>query len=87
MATSASAKKGDRPTPSATRAAGTASQGLKVTSRPASFRRGGHTFTGEAKTIPLDQLTEAQAAAIFEDTNLVCQVVDIDPPEEKQPEK
>jgi hypothetical protein len=71
-----------RPVPSSTQPAGPDHKGLKVTSRPASFRRGGHTFTGEAKTIPLDQLTEAQAVAIHEDPNLVCQVVDIDPPEQ-----
>lgn len=72
-------KKAARLVPSSTRQAGSADQGLRVTARPASFRRGGHTFTGEAKTIPLSALTEEQAVAITEDPNLVCQVVDIEP--------
>lgn len=72
---------------SKTKAAGPDNKGLRVTSRPASFRRGGHTFTGEAKTIPLSELTEEQAAQIVEDPNLVSQLVDIEPPEEgKKPE-
>lgn len=82
MATSANAKKGDRPIPSPTKEAGPAHMGLKVTSRPASFRRGGYTFTGEARTIPMNKLTEEQALAIAEDSNLVSQIVDIEPDEE-----
>lgn len=67
--------------------AGPETRGLKVTARPASFRRGGHTFTGEAKVIPLSELSEEQVAAITSEPNLVTQEVDIDPPaEEKAPE-
>lgn len=60
------------------KSAGAADKGLKVTSRPASFRRGGYTFSGEARVIPLSELTEEQAAAIVEDPNLVTQLVDIE---------
>lgn len=69
------------------KAAGAADKGLKVTSRPASFRRGGYTFTGEARVIPLSDLTEEQAAQIVEDPNLVTQLVDIEPPAEEKPKK
>ena len=60
-------------------AAGPADTGLKVTSRPPSFRRGGYAFTGEACIIPLSELTKEQAESIKADTNLVCQLVDIKP--------
>ena len=60
-------------------AAGPADKGLKVTSRPASFRRGGYTFTGEAQVIALSELTQEQVDLITGDTNLVSQFVDIDP--------
>lgn len=69
------------------KAAGPATKGLKVTSRPASFRRGGYTFTGEARVIPLSDLTEEQAVQIVEDTNLVTQLVDIEPLAEEKPKK
>lgn len=64
------------------RAAGPATRGLKVTARPASFRRGGHTFSGEAKTIPLSELSDEQVEQITTDPNLVVQEVDIEPPAE-----
>jgi hypothetical protein len=64
------------------KAAGPADKGLKVVSRPASFRRGGQTFTAEARIVPLSDLTEEQAAQIVEDPNLVVQLVDIPPPAE-----
>ncbi len=67
------------------KAAGAADKGLKVTSRPASFRRGGFTFTGEARVIPLSDLTEEQVAQITGDPNLVTQEVDIEPPAEEKP--
>ncbi|MDO8776205.1 MAG: hypothetical protein Q7K57_47360 [Burkholderiaceae bacterium] len=66
------------------RAAGPATRGLKVTARPASFRRGGHTFSGEAKTIPLSELSAEQVEQITTDPNLVVQEVDIEPPAETQ---
>jgi hypothetical protein len=71
--------------PSDTKPAGPAHMGLRVTARPESFRRGGHTFTGEAKTIPLSDLTEAQAVSIRDDKNLVVQVVEIEPTGEETP--
>lgn len=64
------------------RAAGPATKGLKVTARPASFRRAGHTFSGEAKTIPLADLTEQQVEQIKSDPNLVWQEVDIEEPKD-----
>lgn len=69
------------------KAAGTANKGLKVTARPASFRRGGFTFTGEARVIPLSELTAAQVEQITSDPNLVSQLVDIAPPDEEKPKK
>lgn len=68
-------------------AAGPADKGLKVTSRPASFRRGGYTFTGDAQVIPLSGMTQEQVDQIESDTNLVSQRVDIPPPEEDKPKK
>lgn len=69
------------------KAAGPATKGLKVVSRPASFRRGGHTFTADPTVIPLDQLTEVQLEQITGDKNLVVQEVDIEPPAEDKPAK
>ena len=65
------------------KAAGPATKGLKVTSRPASFRRGGHTFSGEPKTIPLSELTDTQVEQITTDPSLVVQEVDIEAPTEE----
>lgn len=62
------------------KAAGAATEGIKVTARPASFRRGGHTFSGEAKVIALSELTEEQLDLIEGDANLVCQRVTIEEP-------
>lgn len=61
--------------------------GLKVTARPASFRRAGYTFTAEARVIPLGDLTKAQLAQIEGDPNLVSQQVDIEAPAEAKPEE
>lgn len=69
------------------KAAGPATKGLKVVSRPASFRRGGHTFTADPTVIPLDHLTEEQVEQITGDKNLVVQEVDIEPPAEEKPAK
>lgn len=69
------------------KAAGPATKGLKVVSRPASFRRGGHTFTADPTVIPLDKLTEEQVEQITGDKNLVVQEVDIEPPAEEKPAK
>lgn len=68
-------------------AAGPADKGLKVTSRPASFRRAGHTFTGEARVIPMSELTQEQLTQIEGDSNLVSQQVDISPHEEEKSNK
>lgn len=62
------------------KAAGAATEGLKVTSRPATFRRGGYTFSAEARVIPLSELTEEQVEQIEGDANLVCQRVTIEEP-------
>jgi hypothetical protein len=69
------------------KAAGPANKGLKVVSRPASFRRGGRNFTAEPTTIPLDELSEEQAEQIKGDKNLVVQEVDIEPPAEEKASK
>lgn len=66
-------------TPSKSKAAGGADKGLKVTSRPATFRRAGHNFSSEARVIPLSELTEDQVELIMNETSLVAQLVDIAP--------
>ena len=66
-------------TPQKKKAAGAATEGLKVTSRPASFRRAGHTFSSEARVIPLSELSEEQVEQIESDPNLVAQRVAIEP--------
>jgi hypothetical protein len=71
---------------SKTKAAGGADKGLKVTSRPATFRRAGFNFSSEARVIPLSELTEEQVEMITNETSLVSQVVDI-PPEPKVDKK
>lgn len=69
---------------SRTKAAGGADRGLKVTSRPATFRRAGYTFSSEARVIPLDQLTEEQYDQITTETMLVAQEVDIEPEQQAE---
>ena len=54
----ATAKKNQKP-------AGEATKGIKVTARPAIFRRAGYTFTAEATVIPLDELSEEQLAQMY----------------------
>lgn len=61
------------------KAAGGADKGLKVTSRPATFRRAGLNFSSEARVIPLSELTEEQVELIMNETMLVAQQVDIAP--------
>lgn len=63
--------------------AGGAGEGLKVTSRPATFRRAGYQFSAEARVIPLSDLTEEQVEQITQDPNLVSQIVKIETPAEK----
>lgn len=60
------------------KAVGAANKGLKVTARPATFRRAGYAFSAEAVVIPLSDLTEGQVAQIEGDPNLVSQRVDIE---------
>lgn len=76
MATAAAKKK----------AAGGADKGLKVTSRPATFRRAGYNFSSEARVIPLSELTEEQYEQITHETSLVAQLVDIEPEAAETPE-
>lgn len=59
------------------KAAGAATEGLKVTSRPATFRRAGHSFSAEPRVIPLSELTEEQVSQIEGDPSLVSQRVEI----------
>ena len=48
----------------ATKKAGPANKGLKVTARRASFWRGGLQFGADARTVPLADLTPEQAEQI-----------------------
>lgn len=57
--------------------AGDASKGLKVTARADHFRRAGFAFTGEARVIPLSDLTEEQVEQLKNEPLLVVQEVDI----------
>ena len=61
------------------KAAGLATKGLTITSRPKSFCRAGRQFTGEPTTIPLSELTDDQFKALNGEPMLVVQEVDIDP--------
>jgi hypothetical protein len=60
------------------KAAGAATEGLKVTSRPPTFRRAGYAFSAEPRVIPLSELSEEQLALIEADTSLVSQRVAIE---------
>jgi Mu-like prophage FluMu N-terminal domain len=59
--------------------AGAATKGLKVIAKRDGFRRAGHVFSGEAKVLPLSELTEEQADAIRAESMLVCTEVEIEP--------
>lgn len=50
-------------------------QALRVVARSDSFRRAGHAFGAEAKTIPLAELTREQIHAICNDSMLVVSYV------------
>lgn len=53
---------------------------ISVTSRQASFRRAGRTFYRDEPTvIPVDELTEAEYAAIEEEPSLVVEPAEIRP--------
>lgn len=59
------------------KAAGPATQGLRIVSRPAGgFRRAGINFSAEGSTVPLSELTADQVEAIKAEPQLV--VVDVD---------
>jgi len=61
------------------RVAGAPIKALKVISRRDSFRRAGFEFTGEAKTLPLDELTDDQVEALKTEPLLVVNEVEIEP--------
>lgn len=65
------------------KAAGSATRGLRVIARRDSFRRAGHVFSGEAKTIALADLTEDQVELLKSERLLVVQEVDIEPAKEE----
>lgn len=71
----ATAKKNQKP-------AGDANKGIKVISRPSTFRRAGYTFTAEPTVIPLSDLSDEQLEQIESEPNLVSQRVDIELPAE-----
>ncbi len=61
------------------KAAGAATEGLRVVSRPATFRRAGYNFSAEPRVLPLSELTEEQVTLIEGETNLVATRVKIEP--------
>jgi hypothetical protein len=61
------------------KAAGAATEGLRVVSRPATFRRAGINFSAEPRVIPLSELTDEQVAQIEGEINLVATRVPIEP--------
>jgi hypothetical protein len=59
--------------------------GLRVSSRPATFRRAGLVFTREAQDVPLSELTKEQIKAIREEPLLAVADIEIEPtPETKE---
>lgn len=73
------------PQPSDTKPFGPPDMGLKVVSRPPTFRRAGFAFSAEPTTIRASDISEAQGVAITNDSNLVVQPVEM-PPEEAEAE-
>jgi hypothetical protein len=71
--------KATRPAPSSTAPAGPSDKGIKVTARPASFRRAGFTFTAEPQVIRADQISEEQLQQLMTEPNLVVQPVHVEP--------
>lgn len=65
---------------SKTKAAGPATKGLRIVARPPTFRRAGYTFTAEAQTIPLSDLSAEQVELLQGEVNLVVSEVDIPAP-------
>lgn len=61
----------------AARAAGPATQGLKVVARAASFRRAGRVFGAEPTIVPLSGLTDDQVEQLRGEPMLVVQDVEI----------
>lgn len=61
----------------AAKGAGPADMGIRVISRPPTFRRAGRVFTSEPTVIPLSELSEEDAQALINEPNLVCTPVDI----------
>jgi hypothetical protein len=62
--------------PEQAKPAGDAGQSVKVTSRPASFRRCGYAFSAEPTLIALDQITEEQLETLQDESMLVTEIVD-----------
>lgn len=60
--------------------AGESTVGLRVIARRDSFRRAGRVFTPEATVIPLSELSEEEANAIKDETQLIVDVVSIETP-------
>ncbi|SDO76449.1 hypothetical protein SAMN05216303_102295 [Rhodoferax sp. OV413] len=69
-------------TKSKDQAAGPATKGLKIIARCESFRRAGHSFGADAKTISLADLTDDQVDLLKGERLLVVQEVDIEPKKE-----
>lgn len=61
----------------AAKGAGPADKGIRVISRPPTFRRAGRVFTSEPTVIPFSELSEEEGLALMNEPNLVCTPVDI----------
>lgn len=59
--------------------AGEPTVGLRVIARRDSFRRAGRVFGREPVTIPLSELSEEEATAIKDETQLIVDMVSIEP--------
>lgn len=68
------------------KAAGPETKGLRVVSRPPTFRRAGFTFSSEARTIPLSEVSQDQVDLLKGESNLVVSEVDIEPAAETKGE-
>ena len=59
------------------KAAGPATKGLQIVSRPETFFRAGIQFTQEPRVVPLSDLSPDQVEALFNEPKLVVNEVDI----------
>ena len=60
-------------------------RGVKIVPKRDGFRRAGHAFPAEGKTIPLDELTPEQIEQLATEPMLVAMPVDFEPVEADEP--